>query len=430
MIAQVHTKVLKNIYQSLLPILSQEEILAIFENHSLTPSLSGTSPFEKIRFLCGKSDFINYDEAARFVYDIHKRVPHTVRLPQVQGNENIVSTFILKSLAKVGMLFHQSRDPRIFMLQELLEKGTDSLTKGAVHRYYHRPEQSTPEINRGYSILINDLEYRERYAALNAQRWVIDRIQAIPKVLGYPPFESITYAVTEESFEDILPDDDFQRNSSGEILYHNELLGEKISLHSYMREQNFDYEDLSIPDEEVYLAMRDITDESGELLITKGAIYKSSITVLSYEYAPVKKITADTVPTKSAPLIQEKEILPLHKKLMECEQKINSEYLITFDRESQRLFFDDTVSTKGIQAEILRYILREFTNKERTLFYFKEFCDEQSFPYIQTMSSFVNRYNRITALLEKNKLPIQLLKKAKGSFELSVQRSIRFIDKE
>lgn len=99
-----------------------------------------------------------------------------------------------------------------------------------------------------------------------------------------------------------------------------------------------------------------------------------------------------------------------------------------YHRESETLFLNDIVFIKNLPSKILSYVLSKYLKGEKTIFSNQEIiCALQSDFPIEGKANFESRLILIKKRLEEKGLPLRLVSRGRGQFELIVESGTNFI---
>lgn len=408
-----HTKVVKEVYVAMLKYLSMDEIIHFFKSASLLRKGKAVFLSETLHYIWKSKDFVSYRKVAQFVNALEKyclKYNKQLKLGSIEGGfiGNSFSNWLIKSVSRIL----KSPDPRHFLASELMEEGNRNVFKNIVHTYFCQGKKDNQY--RGYSVLINDPTFSGRIPAVNVRKWIMPRLKRSPILIGFPPFEHVECLIEEREIADILPN---TISNDKNLFYKDTLIAEKSSLYSFFDQNEINYKSLAIPDTTGYIALRDMRAPNQDILLKKGTFYGAKISLFTFCFTEVNALNNSDEHMLDEFFDEAEQVKHKHTELIKHLRK-DEEMIFSFWEEEKKILLNHKVLTKGIQAEILRYVLEEFHQKERTDFHFNEFCSDNTFPYIQKSSSFVNRLHRIISILDKHDAPIKIHKTDKGMFSI------------
>jgi hypothetical protein len=272
------------------------------------------------------------------------------------------------------------------------------------------PESSYKLINHevdetkgmGTMQLLYDRENLQKYA-YDITIWKSFIIKNATAFINIPPFNSVTVKSETRTIETILEHCEYTIQD-GILTIGEQKMGTQM-LFSEFIESNSHYKDAFSPDGwSGFLVEEDFYSEKQQrLLLRKGCFYNAPVVLMDISYTLqeqtteriLKNITKSMQPIDTS---ENEQYLHFFEKHNEFIESVNGNLEIVYHSEQNKILINGNYFSKNFPATLLYYLCREYTERNRTNFLYKDIVMDPLF-YIDTKKP--NLTVRIKRLKEK-----------------------------
>lgn len=261
--------------------------------------------------------------------------------------------------------------------------------------------------------------------------WFSLFIRYLPRLFGLQPFNSVTIAADQRPPEILLPGSVL---SDGTCFYNGEAVGKHIPFRECLRGYP---EEKSITDQQLLSTPAVMIEKDIRLFGTagsrlrKGCCYGAPLTIFRTGYQRTNLETTELLPLFITTLLSNdsdfwNEAEWRHAELL---RDITTVVIVRYFKQEKKITLDDRRIASMVPAGILAYILTQYTRKNRTEFEYHELLENSDCTFDALAPNLSVRIKRLAGILEKKCPSIKILPTGRGTFSLSVNCNLRFVEK-
>jgi len=275
---------------------------------------------------------------------------------------------------------------------------------------------------RCYHILAMDKKYLDNLPNADGDLAFVPLSQYIPLRFGATPFnKSIIIAERQSVF--IRIDSKLNPAIKNDIFYIGDLkYGIVSSLYDFLKKQGLFLKKISPPNCDVVVIEKDFyCPIRKRTILYSGCAYGSSVWIMQLEYNPKENKVLDPLLPLRKELLADNQttyqfLQPKHESLLDSFSKTIQ---FRFKIDDQAIYGNDRFITSGIQGKILKKMLVEYKENNRTEFERREFIKDKEFICDPESTGFNCRMNRIIKCVDKTCPEMKIEKTSRGRFKLT-----------
>ncbi|NLG16940.1 MAG: hypothetical protein GX556_06355 [Fibrobacter sp.] len=345
---------------------------------------------------------------------------------------------MIKWTTPVLELFFQTDDIRHLILQ-LIPHYSSIMAPGLYHRI---AEYTVDEKNGSAEATIvlfpstdeppSSTVSRNILPPFDCELWVTMIIQSIPQSMHLKPFEKFSIIADTRPVHSIVPDAVYR---NGKYYLDDKEIGRETTFSTFCKNRSISsiFENSSIPD----ITIAEITNDyycpvRKRIVLHKGCAYGSPACLYSFKYnTRVKK------PKGFFTSIIDETTSNTNRFWLKVQNKHN-ELLSNIEPTANFVYHvkDESISVSGkhlvksVPAKILRYILKQYREKQQCEFEYREFINNPDIVLNTLAPNMAVRLSRLAKTLEAEFPSLKIIRTERGKFSIKVLCRLSYVEKQ